>query len=188
MNKKTLRLVECGVLIGLSLALSFTRLYTLPMGGSITLCSMLPVMLISYRHGVKWGLAGSFTFSIVHLMTSVLIFGELVSWGLNATAIAASAVLDYILAFTVLGLAGIFGTKLWQYITGMTFAVVLRYICHVVSGITVFASSTPKNFANPLIYSLVYNAFLLPEFVLCLVAGVLLYVPLKKYMRKPKLA
>jgi len=184
MNKKTLRLVECGVLIALSVALSFTRIFTLPLGGSITLCSMLPVMLISYRYGVKWGLGGAFAYSLVHLSLSVFVFGELLSWGLNAQSIAASMFLDYILAFTCLGLAGIFGTKLWQYIAGMGLAVLLRYICHVISGVVIFGSWMPKGFSNTLVYSLAYNAFLLPEFALCLIAGVMLYVPLQKYMRK----
>jgi thiamine transporter len=185
-NENTLRLVECGVLIGLSVALSFTRLFTMPLGGSITLCSMLPVMLISYRHGVKWGLAGAFTFSAVHLLLSMFVFGELLSWGITAQAIIASALLDYIIAFSSLGLAGIFGTKLWQYICGMLLVMVVRYACHIISGVVIFASFMPANFSNPLVYSIAYNSFLLPEFGLCIAAGVMLYVPLKKYMRPTK--
>lgn len=188
MNKKTLPLVECGVLIALAVALSFIKLFTMPLGGSITLCSMLPIMLISYRYGVKWGLGGAFAYSLVHLCISVFVFGQLLSWGLTPTAIIASIFLDYILAFTVLGLAGIFGTKLWQYVTGMAFTIFLRYICHVVSGVVIFSSWAPDNFPNPLVYSLAYNAFLAPEFGLCAAVGVMLYKPLKKYMYAPSKA
>jgi thiamine transporter len=185
MNKNTLRLVECGVLIALALALSFVRLFNMPLGGSITLCSMLPIMLLSFRHGIKWGLGAAFAFSLVHLMISMFVFGELLSWGLTAQAIVVSIFLDYILAFTSLGLAGIFGTKLPQYIAGMTFAVVVRYAFHIISGVTIFASWLPKDFPiqNTFVYSLAYNSFLWPEFALCLIASIMLYVPLKKYMR-----
>lgn len=181
MNQKTQKLVECGVLIALSVALSFIVLWRMPLGGSVTLGSMLPVMLISYRHGVKWGLICSFTYSIVNMLVGIIVYGDLFSWGLSAQAIVASMCLDYILAFSVLGLCGILGTKFWQYMIGMTLAVLLRYICHVVSGVFVFGYSMPKGFANPLIYSLVYNSFLVPELFICLGAGAMLYKPLKKY-------
>lgn len=182
MDKKTLRLVECGVLIALSVALSFVKLWHMPLGGSVTLCSMLPVLLISYRHGVKWGLGGAFAYSLVHMLISMFAFGDLLSWGLSAQAIIASMFLDYIFAFTALGLAGVFGKKFWQYICGMVLAILVRYAFHVISGVVIFGSSMPKNFANPLIYSLAYNLFLLPELAICIAAGVLLYVPLKKYI------
>ena len=184
MNQKNLRLVECGVLIALSVALSFVKLFKMPLGGSVTLCSMLPVMLISYRHGVKWGLGGAFTYSIVHMLISMFAYGDLLSWGMSAQAIAASMFLDYIFAFTCLGLAGIFGTKFWQYMTGMSFAVAMRYILHVISGVVIFGSTLPKVFANPLFDSFLYNIYLLPELGLCLIAGAMLYIPLSKYMRK----
>ena len=170
MNQKTLRLVECGILIGLSIALGFVRIFTMPLGGSVTLCSMLPVMLISYRHGIKWGLAGSFAYSVTHLLISMFVFGELLGWGISAQAIVGSIFLDYILAFTSLGLAGIFGTKYWKFMMGMILAVAVRFVFHVLSGIIIF-NSIPKDFPikNPLIYSVAYNGlFLLPELAICL--------------------
>lgn len=183
-NQKTLQLVECGIMIGLSIALGFVRIFTMPLGGSITLCSMLPVMLISYRYGVKWGLACSFTYSVTHLLISMFVFGELLGWGISAQAIVGSIFLDYILAFTSLGLAGLFGTKYWQYMIGMTFSVFVRFVFHVFSGIIIF-NSVPQNFPfkNALVYSVAYNgSFLLPELIICLIAGAVLYIPLKKYM------
>lgn len=183
MNKKTLRLVESSVLIALAVALNFVRIYQMPLGGSVTLCSMLPVMLISYRYGVKWGLGSAFAYSVIHLLISMFAYGELLSWGLSAQAIVGSMFLDYFLAFTSLGLAGIFGTKFWQYISGMCLAVAVRYVLHVISGVVIFGTSLPKGFTNPLLYSLVYNAFLLPDLIICLVGGIALYAPLRKYIR-----
>lgn len=184
MNKKTLRLVECGVLIAFAVALSFIKLFKMPLGGSITLCSMLPIMLISYRHGVKWGFGAAFTYSVVHLLIGMFVYGDLLSWGLTAQAMIASMLLDYLLAFTSLGIAGIFGGGFAHYMSGMVLAVLLRYVCHVVSGIAIFGSALPKGFTNPLLYSLVYNAFLLPELALCLIVGAIVYAPLKRYIAR----
>lgn len=183
MNKTTIKLVESGMLIALSAALSFIKLIHMPFGGSVTLFSMLPVMLISYRHGVKWGLGSAFAYSLVHMNICIFAFGDLFSWGLSPQAIVSSMFLDYIFAFSSLGLAGIFGRKFWQYMLGMIFAVALRYVFHVVSGVVIFGSTIPKNFSNPLVYSLLYNLFLLPELALCLIAGAVLYVPLEKYIK-----
>lgn len=175
--------MECGILIALSVALSFVKIWKMPLGGSVTLASMLPVMLISYRHGLKWGLGGSFVYSIVNMLVLIFANGDLFSWGLSWQAIVASMFLDYILAYTVLGFAGIFGKKLWQYLAGMTFAVFLRYIFHVISGVFVFGYSLPKGFANPLTYSLIYNgAYLLPDLIICLAVGAMIYLPLKRYV------
>ena len=51
MNPATLRLVESAVMLGLATALSLVKIYQMPLGGSVTLCSMLPVMLIAYKYG-----------------------------------------------------------------------------------------------------------------------------------------
>lgn len=62
---KTKRLVESALMIALSTILSFIILFRLPFGGSITACCMLPVILVSYRYGVKWGFATAFAFSLI---------------------------------------------------------------------------------------------------------------------------
>lgn len=180
MNKKTLRLVECGVLIGLAVVLSMVKLFELPYGGSVTLCSMLPIMLISYRHGVKWGLGSGFCYAVIQLLLDV---AKIPSWGISPIGIVGSIILDYIVAFTVLGLAGMFGTdKLWKYILGMVVCVVLRYISHLISGTVIFGQFADGRFPNPFVYSLVYNSFVFVDLGLCLIAGIALYIPLKKYL------
>ena len=105
--KNVENLVLAGVLVALGTALSFVKVFDLPYGGSITLCSMLPVMLFSFRSGIKWGLGAGFTFSVLQLL-----FGLDALKGISGATVAGSIFLDYLLAFTVLGLAGIFRGKI----------------------------------------------------------------------------
>ncbi len=106
-SKNVENLVLAGVLIALGTALSFVKVFDLPYGGSITLCSMLPVMLFSYRAGIKWGLGAGFTFSVLQLL-----FGLDALKGVSGATVVGSIFLDYLLAFTVLGLAGMFRGKI----------------------------------------------------------------------------
>ena len=175
-----LRLVESAVMIGLATALSMEKLFQMPLGGSVTLCSMLPVLLIGYKYGPKWGIGVGFAYGLVQLLLDL---GKALAWGLTPTALVISFVVDYLLAFSVLGLAGIYGKGLKQYILGMTTAVFLRFVCHVISGVTAYATWLPKEWQGNLFgYSLAYNgAFLLPDFAICLAAALLIYKPMKKF-------
>ncbi|MEG1027229.1 MAG: energy-coupled thiamine transporter ThiT, partial [Oscillospiraceae bacterium] len=103
MNKKinTRRLVESGILIALALILSKIKIINLPWGGGISLFGMMPMILLSYRHGLKWGLFSSFvygavkiTFAFVDNSFAALSFGSL----------ALMLVIDYVLAYTCMGL------------------------------------------------------------------------------------
>lgn len=181
LNPTVLRLVESAVMLGLATALSLVKIFQLPLGGSVTLCSMLPVLLIGYKYGPKWGLLTSFAYGIIQLLLDL---GKALSWGLTPTALAASFVFDYLLAFAALGLAGIYGKGFKQYIAGMTTAVILRFVFHVISGVTAYASWLPKEWKGHLfLYSLAYNgSFLLPDFAICLVVGLLIFKPLRKFL------
>ena len=105
-KNKTKILVEGAVMVALATVLSYVRVYRLPWGGSITLLSMLPIVLFSIRRGLGAGLTVSFVFSLVQFTQGIVdgIFG----WGLTPGMLIACILLDYIVAFTVLGLAGIF--------------------------------------------------------------------------------
>lgn len=172
--KKTnvLALAECGVMVALASILSLIQLGSLPAGGSITLASMLPIVVIAYRHGLGWGLGAAASASLVQMLLGLSAFSYVTTW----QSILAVALLDYVAAFAVYGLAGIF-RKLFkkQYIalvTGAVFAGLLRYICHVIPGATVWAGlSIPDSAA--LLYSLSYNAtYMIPDtLILALVAG-----------------
>lgn len=165
----TRKLTESAVMLALATVLSYFKLLDLPYGGSITLCSMLPIMLIAYRYGTPWGLFTGLVYSLIQL-----IFGfNNLSYATSAGAAVAIIMLDYVVAFSVIGLGGIFH-RLFKKQTsamliGMTLVCALRYICHVISGCTVWAGvSIPDSKA--LVYSLAYNAtYMLPELLVSLI-------------------
>lgn len=167
-------LTECSIMVALSTVLSVLKLFEMPYGGSITFASMLPIAVVSYRHGTKYGLGTALVASVVQMLLGLKNF----SYFTSPTSFIALALFDYILAFTVFGLAGIFkGTVKRQslsLISGTALASILRYVCHVISGATVWAGlSIPTEAA--LVYSLSYNAtYMIPEtIILVLTAGYL---------------
>ncbi len=164
------KLTESAIMLALATVLSYFKLIDLPYGGSVTLCSMLPMVVVAYRHGLGWGLGAGLANGILQL-----IFGlSNLSYATSAAAAVAIIMLDYIVAFAVTGFGGIFkkitNSKSGALCLGTIFACVLRYICHVISGCTVWAGvSIPDSQA--IIYSLGYNAtYMLPE-LLITVAG-----------------
>ena len=105
--KRIRALCECAIMLALSIVLSYIKLLPeLPFGGSVTMFSMLPVCLVAIKYGWKWGLGTSFCFSWFQILQ-----GGVFSWGLTPGMLIGSLLLDYILAFTVLGFAGIFSKK-----------------------------------------------------------------------------
>ncbi len=180
-RQRVQNLVLAGVLIALGTALSFIKVFDLPYGGSITLCSMLPVMLFAYRAGLKWGLGAGFTFSVLQLL-----FGMDGLKGISGATVAGSILLDYLLAFTVLGLAGLFRGRVRHraasFTLGCLAAGLLRYLCSFLSGWILWSEYADANFSPLLagmsgqklacLYSLVYNgSYMLPEILLtCLAA------------------
>lgn len=171
-RNKVLIMVEGAVMValatGLSLLSNFIPFLKLPWGGSITLLSMLPIVINSIRNGVKSGLACSFVYSVVQLVMGMF---EVLGWGLTPAMLAACFFFDYIGAFTVLGLAGLFRKREMQgWIGGTVAAIVLRYAMHVVSGAVVFHTAGKLweglEIGNPWLYSIVYNAcYMLPELI-----------------------
>ncbi len=153
--------------------LSMLKIVDLPYGGSITAFSMLPVVLIAYRYGVAWGSFTALAYSLLQLLTGMK--NVMAVSGLSALAVL---LLDYVVAFTVLGLAGVFRGKLGsqgaELASGAVLACVLRYVCHVISGCTVWAGlSIPDSQA--LLYSLAYSAtYMLPETLVTVIGAVYL--------------
>jgi len=169
-HQKIVRLVASGIMIALATVLSMVTIIKMPLGGSLTPVSMLPICLISIIYGVKWGLGTAFAYALVQL---IIDFSSAVGWGLSVPALVACFVFDYILAFTSLGMAGIFRNKKgWGICAGVALAVILRYICHIISGGTVFAVWMPDGWGNPWVYSMAYNgAFMFPEMILTIAAA-----------------
>lgn len=167
-------LVECAVMVALATVLSLIKLYELPYGGSVTAASMLPILIIAYRHGTGVGLGTALVYGVIQQLLSLKTLGYVSTWQSTVAVI----MLDYVVAFAVIGLGGIFRKKgrsaasaiLW----GGFFVCILRYICHVISGATVWAGiSIPTKAA--LIFSLSYNAtYMIPETIILLTVGVYL--------------
>ena len=161
------------MLIGLGTALSLIR-WQMPLGGEITLLSMLPVALISIEYGVSWGLIGSFIYAVIQLGMQ---FSMVMSWGLSAAAVAGTIALDYILAYTAIGLSGLFRKKGVPGIClGIFIALFTRFVFHIISGTIIFDVWMPEEWSNPLLYSVCYNGvYMLPEFVLTTIGAVILF-------------
>lgn len=176
-NKKTnvKRLVLTAVLIGLGTALSLVKVYQLPLGGSITLLSMLPIALISIEYGIGWGMVGAFTYSLIQFGFGI---GEGVfGWGLSPLALVGCILLDYICAYSSLGLAGLFRKKGTVGICiGVAIAICLRFVFHLLSGALIFDIWMPEEWSNPWLYSTVYNgSYMLPELIFTMIGSVLLF-------------
>lgn len=177
-NNKTKVLVEGAVMVALATVLSFIRVFKLPWGGSITLLSMLPIVLFSIRRGVKSGLTVSLVYALLQFAQGIM--DGLFGWGLTPAMLVACILLDYIGAFTVLGIAGLFRKKgLPGWIGGITLAVVLRFLFHFLSGVVIWKSfgSLWNGFSteNTYLYSFLYNGcYMLPELIFTLAGAVAL--------------
>lgn len=177
-NKKVTMMVEGAVMIALAVVLSFIRVIKLPWGGSVTLFSMLPIMLFSIRRGLKYGFAVSFIFSLFELFQGIT--DGLFGWGLTIPMLLACICIDYIGAYSVIGIAGIFRNKNTAgYISGIILAVFIRFMFHFISGVVIWHSigklwgefSTENSF----VYSFCYNAaYMLPEMIITIIAAVIL--------------
>lgn len=179
-NRKIYVLIECAILIALGTVLSLIEI-PMPFGGGITAFSMVPLLFLAYRYGIKWGLASGFVFSLVQL----LLGWDNVSYAMAAGAkgVVVCIVFDYIIAFTVLGLAGMFKYKIpgiKGMIVGIVLVVVLRFISHVLSGgfiwyelTKVWDAENPDSMVfkyGTWMYSLVYNGIYMgPELISSLI-------------------
>jgi thiamine transporter len=184
MNKKTKIMVECSVLIAVSIILSFIKIYEAPLGGSVTLFSMVPLMIISIRHGLGWGLGSSFVFSVFKLWIGAGNFAYVPT----VRGIIVVLLLDYLLAYTAIGLAGAFrklklskNEKTNVTVTttmGVVLACVVRFMSHFVNGAVVWYEITKNGDWNEYVhtvgmwvYSFVYNiTYIGPEAVMTIIA------------------
>lgn len=177
-SNKTRILVEGAVMVALATILSFIRIFKLPWGGSITLLSMLPIVLFSIRRGVKAGMAVSVAYALLQFGQGII--DGLFGWGLTPGMLIACIFLDYIGAFSVLGLAGLFRKKdLPGWIAGISLAIVLRFVLHFLSGVVIWHSYGElwNGFStdNTYLYSFLYNGcYMLPELVFTLIGAIVL--------------
>ena len=171
---RTRALTEGAILIALAEILSFLPLYKFLDGGAVDL-AMLPIIL----YCVRWGFGPGMIVSCAHALLQTLFEGGIaIGWQ--------SIIGDFLLAYAVLGVAGLFRGK---FIPATIVACSLRFLVHYVVGATIWAEYMPPEFfdmtmTTPWIYSALYNgAYMLPDMVLILLAGgILLKTPLGKYI------
>ena len=203
---KTRRLTESAMLLALAIVLEFVSkmfIPEMPFGGQITLVSMLPVVLISYRHGVRWGFVAAFAYALIEMLIGMKTvsaaflpgyFGD----GTMIFNALLMCMLDYVLAFTLLGLGGIFRNKIQKpglsLMCGSLVALGARYLSHILSGYILFGSYAEWFFTQEgfpawgaslvgslggqmlsIVYSVVYNGmYMVPEILITAIVALLL--------------
>ena len=187
MKNSTRRLTDTAILIALGTVLSLIKI-DLPFGGGVTICSMLPLVIISFRYGWKWGGLAGFVYSVIQLMLGL----DNVQYASSAVMAAGIIVLDYILPYTVIGFASLFGGKPSNtrkaLVLGIIVSFVLRLVCHVITGAWIWGEWMPEEFMNmamtsPWIYSILYNGwYMLAEIVLTVIVAMAIYNPLKRFI------
>ena len=187
MKNSTRRLTDTAILIALGTVLSLFKI-DLPFGGGVTICSMLPLVIISFRYGWKWGGLAGFVYSVIQLMLGL----DNVQYASSAVMAAGIVLLDYILPYTVIGFASLFGGKPTNtrkaLVLGIIVSFVLRLVCHIVTGAWIWGEWMPEEFMNmamtsPWIYSILYNGwYMLAEIVLTVIVAMALYNPLKSFI------
>lgn len=175
-------LCEGAILLALAVVLNYLSQFlfvNMPQGGSVTL-AMFPILLFAHRWGVVPGLAVGFVYGLTDML-----IGSAYAYGWQ------SILLDYLLAYTALGLGGFFKGKAWGIFPDVAIGCLGRYLVHHISGVTLYRILVPTTVKgleslgaldNPHIYSLLYNGvYMLPNTVIALALAALLYAPMKKY-------
>lgn len=175
MQKANIRKITvAAILIALGAVLSLIKIWTNPWGGSVTLLSMVPIVLISVMFGVRWGLFSSFVYSLVQI---VLDLAGMMAWGMDARMWIGAIVFDYIIAYTSIGMAGLFRKKgIIGICVGTVVALCVRFVSHFISGYIFFDIWMPETFSHPAVYSVIYNGtYMLPELISTVIAIIILY-------------
>lgn len=212
---KVRRLTESGMMIALATAISFVCSlipvppFNFPFGGGITIAGMLPIILIAYLYGTRWGLLTGFVYSLIQMLlghaTVSALFLPVEEGGMQIGAALLICAIDYVIAYTVLGLGGIFRkymSPVKALVFGSIVALATRYLCHIVSGAVfyglwaewfftldgiyeVVGKSILDTFhgnALSILYSLVYNGcYMIPEMIITpAVAAIVWRIPVLK--------
>ncbi len=173
-KQKNRRLTESALMLALATILAEYAVFEFPFGGSVTLFSQVPIILISYRYGVKWGLTTGLTMSVIQLIFGLKNF----SYVSGISAFMILALCDYIIAFSALGLGGMFKYKIKNDILaislGGVLVTVIRFICHFISGATIWGGYAEEG-QSVLEYSFAYNiSYMLPELIITVIGLVVI--------------
>jgi thiamine transporter len=171
-------LCEGAIFVALAFVLSFIKAFELPQGGSISLV-MLPLLVYAVRWGTPAGVLAGVVFGLLHMLMD-----GAYAWGWQ------SMLLDYLVAFGALGLAGLGRSKKGGIFWGSLIGCFARFVVHFISGVTIYRLATGEtgtvfglSTTSAGLYSLLYNGwYMLPSTVFCLLIFALLYKPLRKYL------
>ncbi len=165
----TRALVYGAISIAMSFALSYIRFFKMPQGGSITFASLLPLMIYCAMFGTRRGVVVCLIYGVLQAIQDPWIIHPM------------QFLLDYPLAFGMVGISGIFiernvfkGKKVLGFALGAVIAVLLRYFCHVCSGVFAFASYAGEGY-TAVAWGFLYNAFAFLDMLVAMVAGVCLF-------------
>ena len=175
-NQKTSRLVFSAIMIAIGTVLSMLKI-DFVMGGGLTICAMLPLVMVSFRYGTKWGVFTAFVYSILQCLLGL----DNVQYATSVGMAIAIILLDYIVAYTVIGFSGIFKDKAKNFksalILGISITFFARFLCHFATGWMIWDALWPNEFgmAAPL-YSLCYNgSYMLAEAIISSVCGMIIF-------------
>ncbi len=183
----TRALVYGAVAVALSFALSYAKLFKLPQGGSVTFASLLPLMIYCCMFGTRRGLIVCVIYGVLQALQDPYIIHPM------------QFLLDYPLAFGLIGVSGLFvEKKLFKhkvvgFMLGGVLAVIFRYACHICSGVFAFAdyfywdSELLSKYATTTLYSFAYNSFTLVDMAIALVAGSIMFMS-KSFTRQMEFA
>jgi len=182
----TKKLTTSAIMLALSVVLSFiSKIIPAPwlQGGSITLASMVPIIVVSLMYDLKFGLICSFAYSLIQIMSGF--YHPPTQDFLSFTLVV---LLDYVFAFGVLGLSSLFykllGKKIYSIPISGAIVTILRYICHIFSGVLIWGVYA-KEGQSVLSYSLIYNGtYMVPEIIITTVVLALLAGFIQKTIKK----
>ena len=173
-NQKIRRLAETAIMLALSTILAELPVIKFPFGGSVTIFSQVPMVVVAHRYGIKWGVFSGLSMGIIQLLFGMENFSYVS--GIVAYLILIFA--DYIVAFGSLGFSGLFKNKIKNTTLSIAlvsaFVSVIRFLCHFISGVTIWGdySAGAKSVWS---YSLTYNAsYMIPELIITVVGCVVL--------------
>lgn len=200
-SKSTVAMTECAIMIALATILSLIKVFELPWGGSITAASMLPLVIVGYRHGIKWGILSSVIYSLIQMLlggstisAAFLPGDDQMKWYLAVIMV----LLDYFFAFSLVGLSGLFRNKnkpSKSLALGALVGTSARFVMHFLSGWILwgawaayffegFDETTGGSFGKFIIntfdgqmlacvYSLIYNAmYMIPEILITVILAI----------------
>jgi thiamine transporter len=196
MNKNVKVVAEIAILLGVAVVLDIVfgilSQGIFPWGGSIS-PAMLPIFIIAYRRGVKNGLLAGFMFAVIQMMMTGMISSGVIAAipespyvGPGWLKLILVYLLDYLIPFTLLGLAGIFKgaiNNLKPFVLGMILAAFIRYLSHGISGVLIWGSYTSwfnetyGTNVSPFIYSfVVYNLpYMAASLLICILVGIIMF-------------